>query len=61
MRSFIDVCIFAYVLHYLFHTIVVVFVPAPAPKHFPKYKDDMPSVQLYFRKKWKQGMKQQMK
>ena len=31
------------------------------PKRSPKYQDDMPSVRLYFWRKWKQGVKQRMK
>ena len=34
---------------------------SPKPKRSPKYQDDMPSVRLYFWRKWKQGVKQQMK
>ena len=34
---------------------------APAPKRSPKYQDDMPSIRLYFWRKWKQGVKQRMK
>ena len=34
---------------------------APKPKRSPKYQDDMPSVRLYFWRKWIQKVKQKMK
>ena len=33
----------------------------PKPKRSPKYQEDMPSVRLYFWKKWIQQVKQKMK